>query len=349
MSDSIGVDDIMAIIEEMNRSPVPDKRTLARQASLIDTLRAHGWEPGARAGWSEAETAQAYATFCRSGTWAKNLPFAAVTCELLAQNQPDSVRGTMYQVVSNSWLLQDTSDESYDRVQRLLRRYREDGIVPWSWIVDSVRTSIKRSSWSGLEDFAETVRHSYRKNYWASLPDYPQIIVEKRTVAGKVAPVTDEYDVPLHPLGGYSSITFLHDIAEDWQKSGKEIQAYYIGDFDPSGMNLEDKCRETLTRYAKGVAIHWKRLAVLPKHFDEFNIIPLEPKKSDTRYEGFVKAHGERCAEVEAVPANVLRQLVREAIESHIPQESWTRLKNIETAERDTWHDLMDTLSGDAA
>ncbi len=114
-------------------------------------------------------------------------------------------------------------------------------------------------------------------------------------------------------------------------------------------MNLEEKCRETLTRYAKGVTIHWKRLAVLPEHFDEFNIIPLEPKKSDTRYRKFVKAHGERCAEVEAIPANVLRQLVREAIESHIPQRHWKRLKKIEAAEQAAWNEFMDKLGTDAA
>ncbi len=69
---------------------------------------------------------------------------------------------------------------------------------------------------------------------------------------------------------GYSSITFLHDIAEDWQKSGKEIHAYYIGDFDPSGMNLEDKCRETLTRYAKGVPVRywWKKDGVRNEALD---------------------------------------------------------------------------------
>ncbi len=129
-NDSLGIDDIMdLLLERAIVSITPDRRELARLASLMDTLRDHGWEPGARPGWSEAETMQAYTSMIRSGTRTANLPFAAVTCELLAQHQPDSVRGSMYQVVSNSWLLSDTSDESYERVQRLLKRYREGGIA----------------------------------------------------------------------------------------------------------------------------------------------------------------------------------------------------------------------------
>ena len=327
----------------------PTRRAERRLVSLIDTLLDHGWVPGAYAGWSAVAVMHLYRALAEGRTQVANLPFAALTTELLGANQPDTVRGTMYSVVSDSWLLPDTGKESYGKVQRLLKRYRELGIIPWEWIVDNIRQTVKPSSWSGLDDFADTVRDAYRKNYWAELPDYPQIICEKDSAAGRIAAVTTEYDVALHPLRGYSSITFAHAIAEDWKRSGKNIYCYYVGDFDPSGMDLERSVREKITWYADGVPFHWKRLAVLPEHFDEFNILPLKPKKGDTRYKKFVKAHGEKCAEVEAIPANVLRQLVRVAIESHIPQEAWDRLKNVETAERDAWHELMNKLGNDAA
>ena len=326
----------------------PTPRASRRLVSLLDLLLDHGWVPGACAGWSPTRIMGLYTRLAEGRTQASNLPFAAITCELLAANQPDTVRGTMYLVVS-SGLLTDTSSSSYNRVQGLLKRLRNTGVVPFSWISDNIRQTVKPSSWSGLEDFADTVRDAYRKDFWAGLPDYPQIIVEKDSVAGRIVGVTEEYDVALHPLRGYSSITFAHDIAEDWKLSGKIIYVYYIGDWDPSGLNIERSVRETITHYADGVTFHWKRLAVLPEHFDEFNILPLAPKKKDTRYKKFVAAHGERCAEVEAIPATVLRRLVREAIESHIPQDEWARLKALENIERHQWHELMDKLGGDAA
>jgi hypothetical protein len=94
--------------------------------------------------------------------------------------------------------LPDTSDKSYGRIQRLLGRLRENGTISFSWIVDTVRSTIKPSSWSGLEQFADTVKRAYRKDFWASLPEYVEIIVEKDTIAGKVSPVTS---LDSHSLG----------------------------------------------------------------------------------------------------------------------------------------------------
>ena len=326
----------------------PTARATRRLVSLLDRLLGHGWVPGAYAGWPPTAIMPLYAALAEGRTQTSKLPFASITTELLAANQPDTVRGTMYLAVS-AGLLPDTGNPSYNKVQGLLKRLRNTGVIPFSWITDNIRQTVKPSSWSGLGDFTDTVRDAYRKNFWADLPDYPQIIVEKDSVAGRIAQVTEEYDVALHPLRGYSSITFAHAIAEDWKRSRKNIFAYYIGDFDPSGMNIERSVREAITEYAKGVDFQWKRLAVLPEHFDEFNIIPLAPKKQDTRYKKFVAAHGEKCAEVEAIPANVLRQLVRRAIESHIPQDEWARLKALENIERHQWHELMDKLGNDAA
>lgn len=326
------IDELLALFDDPE-SITPDKRTKARLVSLTDTLRARGWEPGARAGWSPWEIMRTYTALCQCGIRTANLPFAAVVIELLAVNQPETVRAVMYSVVSAGWL-PDTSKKSYGKVQRMLKRLRKRGVVPFSWIVDNIRQTVKPSSWSGLEDFSETVRYAYRKNYWAQLDDYPQIICEKDSAAGRIAQVTAKYDVALHPLRGFSSITFAYAIAQEWKRTDKDIYVYYIGDFDPSGMDLERSVRETITRYADGVSFHWKRLAVLPEHFDEFNIIPLAPKKRDTRYKKFVATHGKKCAEVEAIPATQLRLIVRDAIESHIPQDAWNRLKDIEEAEQ---------------
>ena len=88
----------------------------------------------------------------------------------------------------------------------------------------------------------------------------------------------------------------------------------------------------------------WRRLAVEPEHFEEFNIIALAPKKKDCRYRAFVGEWGERCAEVEAIPAPALREMVRDAIEDHIPQGEWQRLKTIEAAEKESWDEAMDLL-----
>ncbi len=315
----------------------------SRLVSLFDTLRARGWEPGHADGWSEPLTRKNYSAIASARLKGDNLALAAVAVELLAKHQPDTVRGSMYNVVSAGWL-PDTGPQSYGRIQRLLNTLRKKQIIPFSWIVDNVRTTIKPSSWSGLADFAETVRDCYRLDFWASLPDYVELIVEKDSVAGRVAPVTREFDVRLHPLRGYSSTSFAWGIAQGWKDIEKPITIYYIGDHDPSGRDIERSIIASLREYSGGRDFQWRRLAVEPWHFDQFNIIPLAVKLKDRRCAKFVEQYGPACAEVEAIPATDLRDIVRAAIESHIPAEQWARLKSIEEQERESWTTAMKTL-----
>ena len=89
----------------------------------------------------------------------------------------------------------------------------------------------------------------------------------------------------------------------------------------------------------------WRRLAVLPDDFDDFNLIPLEPKKTDKRCVAFVDEHGSRCAELDAIPANELRYRVRKAIEQHIPQDEWKRLQEVERAEKESFNRVLEKMS----
>jgi hypothetical protein len=50
------------------------------------------------------------------------------------------------------------------------------------------------------------------------------------------------------------------------------------------------------------------------------------------------------CAEIEAIPATALRQILTAAIESHIPQRQWQFLKAQESRERRRWSDVIATL-----
>jgi len=186
----------------------------------------------------------------------------------------------------------------------------------------------------------------YRRDFWASLPVCVVIIVEKDTVAGRIAPVTREYDVALHPSRGFSSTSFAWSIASEWANINKPIVAYYIGDHDPSGHEIESSVRKTLRDYANR-DFEWQRLAVLPEHLSRFNVIPLKAKATDTRHARFVAEFGHDCAEVEAIPANVLRDMVRTAIEEYIPAAEWQRLRDLEAAEREQWVSVMAQFRGD--
>jgi hypothetical protein len=217
---------------------------------------------------------------------------------------------------------------------------REEGVIPFAWIIDNLRATVKPSSWSGLTDFVETVQGAYRKDFWASLPTYCHIICEKDAVAGTLSPITRKYDVSLSPVRGYVSLSFANEIAETWNRIKKPISCYYLGDFDASGFDLERDLKVKLGRYCKR-PFSWERLGVNVRDFEDFNLIPLKAKKSDRRYKAFVEQHGHECAELDAIPANELRRRVEDAITRHIPSDQWTRLQETERMEKESFNEIL--------
>jgi hypothetical protein len=126
------------------------------------------------------------------------------------------------------------------------------------------------------------VSEAYRKDFWERLPVYVHVFCEKEAMAGMLTPTTRQYDVSLPIVRGFSGISYLHEAAAQWREIEKPIFAYYLGDFDPSGLDLERDIHEKLRRYAKR-DFAWKRLAVNLDDFSTFNLFPLTPKSKDTR------------------------------------------------------------------
>jgi hypothetical protein len=291
----------------------------------------------------------------------KNLSLVTAATETLERERPMTLRQLYYRLISAGALRNDQKE--YKRLGAVMTRLREAGDVPRTWIVDHVRSTLKPSSWTGLADFADTVRDAYRKDFWASLPDHVEVFVEKDAIAGTIQPVTEEYDIRLRVCRGYSSVSFAGEIADLWAEIVKPIFAYYVGDFDPSGFDLERDLREKLERYSSTVIcpyegddpkslmselsvmppfVVWNRLAVCEADFEEHNIIALPVKHSDNRAKEFIGRYGHRCAEVDALPPSELRERVRLAILRHIDLDRWKRLEKVEAAEQKTLANVLD-------
>jgi hypothetical protein len=289
----------------------------------------------------------------------RNRKLAECAVKILDAEHPMTLRQLFYRVVSTGLLA--NSQAEYHRLGRLMTRLREERRLSRTWIVDHIRQTLKPNSWSGLEDFGNTVQRTYRKNLWHSLPMHIEIFVEKDAIAGTIQPVTEEYDIRLHVCRGYSSVSFAGEIADLWSRIRKPISAYYVGDFDPSGFDLERDLREKLSKWSDRFVLTecdwvadrdtievaaaeldhdprtivcWQRLAVCDGDFGAYNLTPLPVKLKDNRAKEFIRTHGNQCAEVDALPPVELRRRVEEAILSHIPHQEWERLKEIEAQEK---------------
>jgi hypothetical protein len=172
-------------------------------------------------------------------------------------------------------------------VVRLLVQMREKGEIPFDWIADHTRATYGPNAYGSLAECLRATAKKYRRRVWDDAQCQVFVFCEKDALAAVLGRETDPYDVPLCVARGYSSISYLHEIAGAIAGAGKKpAYIYHFGDHDPSGQDAARDTEEKLRRYAPAATIHFERVAVTAEQIDEWNL----PSTKDTRAKKFGRA-----------------------------------------------------------
>lgn len=263
---------------------------------------------------------------------------------ILEEIHPASVRAVCYQLFVQE-LLESMSKNCTNRISRHLVYAREHEIVPWDWIVDETREVERVNAWENPTAFVRTVKRAYRRDHWASQPVVVEVISEKSTVKGTLAPVLEEYGVTFRPWHGYVSATKAHELADEIRTSSKPMILLYLGDWDPSGLDMGDRyAPERLVEYGSGEEFSWRRIALTDALIRAHDLpgFDVATKQKDSRYRWYRTNHGARAWELDALNPNVLRTVVKEAIEAYINWPAWSRSIVAEEAETESLKHILD-------
>src|SRR5215471_19457546 len=174
------------------------------------------------------------------GKTQQSLSFIDACYQILEEIQPATIRAVAYQLFVQH-LLESMSKTCTNRVSRELVYAREQGIVPWNWIVDEAREEERTLVWTDVDECVRYTQATYRRDYWLSQPMRIGVWSEKGTVRGTLAPVLDRYQVPFLPTHGHNSATLTHHAAELERRDRRLWVVLYVGDFDPSGMDMSER------------------------------------------------------------------------------------------------------------
>jgi len=279
------------------------------------------------------------------GRSAQSLALIKAMYEIAAATQPITGRGIGYKLFTQK-LIPDMSRKSMRVVYRLLKEAREDGTIPWEWIVDETRSAERVATWADPEAYSRTVANSYRRDFWDQQPVRVEIWSEKGTVRGVLQPVLSEYQVTFRALHGFNSATQVWDIAQD--DDGREVIALYVGDIDPSGMCMSAvDLPKRLEKY-DGNHVEVRRIALTMEQVPGLPSFPASDKgpngknKGDTRYKWFVRNYGDTCWELDAMDPRALRECVEAAIKELIEQEAWAKCDRQNKAEKNCLRFVME-------
>jgi hypothetical protein len=302
------------------------------------------------------------------GKTQESIDFIDACRQILAEIQPASVRAVAYQLFVRK-LLPSMAKTCTNKVSAQLVYAREEGIIPWEWIVDEAREEERALVWDDVDECVRYTQETYRRDYWLEQRIRVAVWSEKGTVRGTLAPVLDEYQVPFLAIHGHNSATKTHEAAWLEQHDRRLWVVLYVGDYDPSGMDMSERdLPSRLARY--GGEILLKRLAItaddLPSMsrsgltFDtrekeeEARRKHVNPGKKgqDSRRPWFEANYGRTCCELDAMNPNELRRRIEQAILAYIDMAAWNHMVAIEQVECDSLREITDrwrtSISGPA-
>jgi hypothetical protein len=271
---------------------------------------------------------------------------------------PITLRAVFYRVVSAGAI--EKTELGYRKVGRELLKLRRSGEIDYAAITDGSRWTFRPDTWSGVEDALQAAAASYRRALWVDSPNEVQVYSEKDAITSVIHPVTDELDVPLGIVRGYSSETFCYQVAKSLRSAGDRgkhtVRIYQLGDHDPSGLDAWRSFTDKVLSFLRGdiseveregsgalaslwggsMWVEFRRLAVTRAQIAEYDLPTRPTKGTDSRATGFSGG----SVEVDAIPPSALREIVRDAITRHIDADALRLLREAERSERHLLYDI---------
>lgn len=263
--------------------------------------------------------------------------------DVLSEDHPQSIRHIFYRM-TNPRLPEpvDKTDNGYCQVQDRITLMRRAGTIPYGWITDATRRGFHVSTFRDPGEFIRETARLYRRPLWDSCRHYVEVWCESRSIAGIVENDCNELCVSLYPAGGFSSITLAHQAAEsmayETMDGFKPAEIIYIGDYDPAGVLIDVSIERELRRHLpEGFRLNFHRIAITEQQIAEYDL-PTKPRKPGDRRSQHVTA----TVEAEAMPAALMRQILRDKIESFLPAAGLDVIRVAEASERDFLMHLAD-------
>jgi hypothetical protein len=253
--------------------------------------------------------------------------------EVLRADHPQSVRHVFYRMTDPRLPEPvEKSDRGYRHVQDRCVKLRRSGVVPYGWIADMSRRGYFVSTFSGAGDFIERMAGLYRADLWRDADSRCELWAESRSISSVLHGDCQQLAVDLYPCGGFSSLSFVHEAAEQHNASGdtRPLVVLYVGDYDPAGVLIDRALeRELRLHLSESIELDFRRIAINEAQVHEFDL-PTKPRKEGDKR----SLHVTYTVEAEAMPARVLRDLVRAEVEALLPENALHVAQVAEASER---------------
>lgn len=248
-----------------------------------------------------------------------------------------SLRQLYYQLVAANVV--PNTEQSYKSIGSLVSDARLAGLIDWNMIKDRGRVTITNSHWRTPREILEACSRQFQIDKWETQDVYVEVMVEKQALEGVLEPVCRELDVPFTANKGYSSSSSLYEAGlrmKSRLEDGKSVAVIYLGDHDPSGIDMSRDVEERLRLFSEvdqfDGTLELLRVAL---NYDQIKKLrpPENPAKmTDSRAGAYVARFGRSSWELDAIEPRALAKLVRDEVRGLRDSDAWEKAVALEAA-----------------
>lgn len=244
-----------------------------------------------------------------------------------------TLRQLYYQLVSKDII--SNSVKEYTRIGNVVSRGRLAGLIDWEMIEDRLRVPESRGHWDSPKEVIESAVSAYYRSRWENQRSYIEVWCEKDAVSNIIEPVCRRWDVTFMANRGYSSLSAMYNASQrlkDAHDDGKFVGVIYLGDHDPSGIDMTRDIKDRLGIFLnQGISFNnVDRIALNMDQIDQYKPPENPAKVTDSRFAGYVKIYGYSSWELDALEPSVLDQLVEDKITEFVDRDLWDEVTDLE-------------------
>lgn len=225
------------------------------------------------------------------------------------------------------------AEPNYKWVGDIVSDARLAGLIDWDMISDRGRVMSQANHWGSPAEIVEACAEQFRIDKWADQPRYVEVMVEKQALEGVLIPVCRELDIPFTANKGYSSLSAMYGAGRrfaDKLRDDKEVHVIYLGDHDPSGIDMTRDIDERLNLFADVQDVDESRVQIhrIALNMPQVKILrpPENPAKlTDSRAKDYVRKFGDSSWELDAIEPKELAKLVRQEVFGLRDETIWAK------------------------
>jgi len=254
----------------------------------------------------------------------RQLFYQMVSLDLFPENRKWQWTGTRWVRDPNGT---KNAQPNYKWLGDIVTDGRLAGLVDWEMIEDRGRELVQNSHWDSPADIIDVCAKQFQVDKWENQTCHVEVMVEKQALEGILIPVCKEMDIPFTANKGYSSSSALYEAGKrmlEKASEGKKIHVIYLGDHDPSGIDMTRDVQDRLSLFSRGeFTIEMHRVALNIEQVRRLNLPENPTKMDDSRAAAYIERFGHSSWELDALEPRMLVRLVRDQVRKLRDQAPW--------------------------